>query len=98
MSDTIEHDPNAAWEPSNLPPAGKDRFWRLERQPKNQTKPVKISLMQQLEGTSSRKFAMLVGFGAAPAIPTLIYEEARKVLDIHGRTHEVIGDYDGGAA
>lgn len=90
ISDT---DPKAPWEPEKLPSAGPGRFWQLERQPKNQSKPVKIALMQQMKGTKSPSFATLVGHGQAPGIPELIYEEAQRVLDIHARVEEIVGVY-----
>lgn len=90
---TPEVDPKATWDPSKLPAAGPGRFWRLERQPKNQTKPIKIALMQRYPGTKASSFATLVGFGQAPGIPDLIYEEAQKVLDIHSRVEEIVGEY-----
>lgn len=93
MSATETPDPTAAWEPEKLPAAGPGRFWQLERQPKNQAKPVKIALMQQMKGTKSPSFASLVGYGQAPGIPELIYEEAQRVLDIHARVEEIVGVY-----
>lgn len=93
MTTTEEHDPAAAWDPSQLPPAGPGRFWRLERNPKNQSKPVKIMLMQRYPGTTSKSFATLVGYGQAAGIPGLVYEEAKSVLDIHGRVEEIVGEY-----
>lgn len=93
MTDTEKPDPKAAWDPSKLPAPGAGRFWRLERQPKNQTKPVKIALMQRYPGTKASSFATLVGYGQAAGIPELIYEEAQKVLDIHARVEEIVGEY-----
>lgn len=95
---TAEADPQAAWDPAKLPTPGPGRFWRLERQPKNQTKPVKIALMQRYPGTKASSFATLVGYGQAPGIPDLIYEEAQKVLDIHARVEEIVGEYGEEAA
>jgi hypothetical protein len=93
MTTTEKPDASAAWDPKQLPAAGPGRFWRLERNPKNQTKPVKISLMQRYPGTKASSFASLVGFGQAPGIPEMIYEEAQTVLDIHGRVDEIVGEY-----
>lgn len=93
MSTTEKPDATAAWDESKLPNPGPGRFWRLERNAKNQTKPIKISLMQALPGTRSSKFSDVVGYGQAPGIPDLIYEEAQTVLDIHGRVTELLGDY-----
>lgn len=93
MKDDEKPDPTAKWEPSKLPDAGAGRFWRIERNPKNQTKPVRISLMQQMSGTNHPRFATLVGYGQSAGIPELVYVEAQLVLDIHGRVEELVGEY-----
>ena len=78
-----------------LPKAGPGRFWKIDHNPKNISKPLHVELREYHSGniTQNAKFSRLIGQGNTTANEVAVRECADGILNRASRVDEFVGTY-----
>ena len=74
-------------------PAGPNRWWRVRVNPKNQNKPITVTLMEFATDKKSESLSTAINSAGTIAKPKNILAAAQHVLNRAGNFRDVIGNY-----